>query len=45
VFLHLENGTDLKLDWNAYRESAAQDLADRIQEFVRLGVHTKYADA
>ena len=45
VFLHLENGTDLKLDWNAYREAAAQDLADRIQEFVRPGVHIKYADA
>jgi hypothetical protein len=45
VFLHLDNGTDLKLDWNASRESSAQAVADQIQEFVRPGVHIKYANA
>ncbi len=45
VFLHLENGSSLKLDWNASRESSAQAVADQIQEFVKPGVHIKYADA
>ncbi len=45
VFLHLNNGIDIKLDWNASRESSAQDVADRVQEFARPGVHIKYADA
>jgi len=45
VFLHLDNGSELKLDWSALRESTAQAVADQIQEFVRPGVHIKYADA
>ena len=45
VFLHPDGGRDLRIDWNASREAAAQSLADRIQEFVRPGVHIKYADA
>ena len=45
VFLHLDGGSDLKIDWNSSRESAAQNLADQIQEFVRPGVHIKYANA
>jgi hypothetical protein len=45
VFLHLDSGSDLKIGWNSSRESAAQNLADQIQEFVRPGVHIKYADA
>jgi hypothetical protein len=46
VFLRLAGGAaDIKLDWNASRESAAQNVADRIQEFVRPGVHIEYANA
>ncbi|HTP08877.1 MAG TPA: hypothetical protein VMP08_11545, partial [Anaerolineae bacterium] len=45
VFLRLTGGAaDIKLDWNASNESKAQDLADRIQEFVKPGVHIKYAN-
>jgi hypothetical protein len=45
VFLHWDNGSTLKFDWNASRESAAQAVADQIQEFVKPGVHIKYANA
>ncbi len=45
VFVHLNNGRDLKIEWNASRQSAAQSLADRIQEFMRPGVHIQYATA
>ncbi len=45
ILLHLDGGSDIKIDWNATRESAAQSLADQIQEFVRPGVHIKYATA
>ena len=45
VFLRLPGGApDIKLDWNASRESTAQDLADRIQDFVKPGLHIKYAN-
>jgi hypothetical protein len=45
VFLRLTGGAPvIKLDWNASNESKAQDLADRIQEFVKPGVHIKYAN-
>lgn len=46
VFLRLTGGAaDIKLDWNASHEATAQALADRIQEFVKPGVHIKYANA
>jgi len=46
VFLRLAGGAaDIKLDWNASREAAAQNLADRIQDFVKPGVHITYANA
>ena len=45
VFLRLSSGSDLKIDWNASSESAAQNIATRIQDFVRPGVHIKYANA
>ncbi len=46
VFLRLASSTtDIKLNWNASSESAAQHLADRIQEFVKPGVHIKYTNA
>jgi hypothetical protein len=45
VLLRLDNGSDIRIDWNASRESAARDVANRIQDFVRPGVHIKYANA
>ncbi len=45
VFVHLENGRDVKLEWNASSQSSAQHLANQIQDFMRPGVHIKYADA
>jgi hypothetical protein len=45
VFLRLDGGNDIKLDWNASNESAAQNVANRIQDFVRPGVHIQYANA
>ncbi len=44
VLLSLDNGRDLKIDWNASRQAAAQSIADQIQEFIRPGVHIKYVE-
>ncbi|HSD84898.1 MAG TPA: hypothetical protein VLG46_13610 [Anaerolineae bacterium] len=45
VHLVLATGDEIKVDWNASREAAAQDVAARIQEFIRPGTHIKYANA
>jgi hypothetical protein len=45
VFLRLDHGRSLKIDWNASSEAAAQNMADRIQDFIRPGAHIQYAQA
>lgn len=45
LYLRLSGGGEIKADWNSSRESAVQDVADRIQEFIRPGVHIKYMNA
>ena len=45
VFLLLSSGENIKIDWNASRESAAREVADRIREFTRPGVHISYVNA
>lgn len=45
LYLRLASGDAIKVDWNASRQSAAQEVADRIQEFIRPGTHVKYANA
>lgn len=45
VHLVLATGDEIKVDWNTSRDAAAQDVADRVQEFIRPGTHIKYANA
>ncbi len=45
VYLLLDNGSTIKMDWNTSRISAAQHVVDQIQDFVRPGVHIQYANA
>lgn len=45
LFLRLADGGEIKVDWSASREAAAQDVAARIQEFVRPGLHIQYVNA
>jgi hypothetical protein len=45
LYLRLASGDAIKVDWNASRQSSAQEVADRIQEFIQPGVHIKYANA